>query len=155
MLYFITVCRSYKPFSGSGLCLTCGNCEPGFRRVSCGGASGGSCVGIECEVLPDVEHASVITTNAGLYPSTATYSCDEGYELYNSGHRILLCEIDGSWDGHVPRCIGVACTALSILNGVVVPSGTIRHPNSAGMLFCPFYSIIPSSRIIISCSKRT
>ena len=41
----------------------------------------------------------------GLTPgSTATYSCDMGYEL-SGGNGSLVCEDDGTWDGPAPTCV--------------------------------------------------
>jgi len=34
--------------------------------------------------------------------STATYKCDDGYELF--GSSIRLCSNDGKWSGDLPYC---------------------------------------------------
>ena len=40
----------------------------------------------------------------GLTPgSTATYSCDKGYELSGSGP--LACQANGLWNGTGPTCM--------------------------------------------------
>ena len=47
---------------------------------------------------------NVMLCYTGLTPgSTATYSCDEGYELSGSGQ--LVCQDDGTWDGPAPTCV--------------------------------------------------
>eukprot|EP00043_Microstomoeca_roanoka_P000945 m.30101 g.30101 ORF g.30101 m.30101 type:complete len:2800 (-) comp10579_c1_seq1:225-8624(-) len=121
----------YKTAQDTSACLACPACSDGFTRIGCQGASLGSCVGNQCALPPSIVHASVQTSNSGVYPSTATYTCLTGYELSNSNQRTLTCQTDGSWSGTLPSCVGVPCPSLSLDLGTVSPSGPIQYPNTA------------------------
>ena len=55
---------------------------------------------VTCPDLPPPNNGQVeFTTNIG---DTATYTCDEGYEL--SGEVTRLCLPDGVWNGSEPTC---------------------------------------------------
>ena len=57
----------------------------------------------EEEITASISNGMLCYT--GLTPgSTATYSCDEGYEL-NGGNRSLVCQDDGTWDGPSLTCV--------------------------------------------------
>ena len=53
----------------------------------------------ECEVLSNPANGQV-----NIIDSTATYTCDSGYELIGDDTR--TCE-DGVWTGEEPTCIGI------------------------------------------------
>ena len=56
----------------------------------------------EEEITASISNGTLCYT--GLTPgSTATYSCDNGYELNGSGS--LVCQDDGTWDGLAPTCV--------------------------------------------------
>ena len=95
------------------------SCEPGYSFSSSSTASSrvcqpdGSwsgvaptCSGVTCAPLGTlaIDHGEVATTNSGVYPSTATYTCSAGYELVGSSAR--SCQTDGSWGGTAPSCRG-------------------------------------------------
>jgi hypothetical protein len=83
-----------------------------------------------CETLPPISQGVVTTSNSGNFPSTASYSCDPGYELLGSPTR--TCNPDGSWDGTAPTCAGLACDALaSPANGTVSTSNGGTYPSTA------------------------
>jgi hypothetical protein len=54
-----------------------------------------------CPELPSVSNGAV--SSASREPgATATYSCDQGYDL--SGPRTRTCGQDGKWSGQEPSC---------------------------------------------------
>eukprot|EP00043_Microstomoeca_roanoka_P020267 m.242728 g.242728 ORF g.242728 m.242728 type:complete len:3263 (+) comp17138_c0_seq1:1001-10789(+) len=126
-------CKSgyYKTRQDASACLRCASCPAGYTRVGCGGSNPGSCVGRQCSTPPSVSHATVRTSNNGAYPSTATYTCQAGYQLADSKANKLTCTTDGSWSGTTPRCIGVPCPTLSLNHGAISPSGLVRYPTTA------------------------
>ena len=57
----------------------------------------------EGEMTASISNGTLCYT--GLTPgSTATYSCDKGYEL-SEGNGPLVCQDDGTWDGPAPTCV--------------------------------------------------
>ena len=58
---------------------------------------------IQCDALSDPANGTVSITGTGV-GDTATYSCDEGYELSGSG--TLTCQLNGEWSGSPPTCEG-------------------------------------------------
>ena len=55
-----------------------------------------------CEVLQNLTNGQVSMTGQSI-GSTATYTCDSGYELI--GDDTMTCE-NGVWSGQEPMCIG-------------------------------------------------
>ena len=103
----------FKAGNDTSACIACQPCPQGYERVGCGGASAGVCRGLPCSAVPAVAHASSTTTNAALYPSNATYTCDSGYELANASISTLSCGSDLLWAGALPECVRVACGGLT------------------------------------------
>lgn len=128
--------RKYKSTTGNEPCTTCQSCSLGFTLEGCKDDSPGLCIGITCQSPPDIDYATTHVSNSGIFPSKVTYSCIPGYELSNSNVYSLQCAVDGTWSGISPKCIGVPCPSLSIEHGSVSPSGTIRHPSTAGICKC-------------------
>ena len=56
-------------------------------------------IGRECEVLSYPANGQVT-----IIGSTATYTCDSGYELIGDDTRTC---VDGVWTGEEPTCIGI------------------------------------------------
>jgi hypothetical protein len=61
-----------------------------------------SAVTVTCDTLTDPAHGSVSVDNGGIFPSTATYTCDRGYALTATATR--SCGNDGHWSGAAPTC---------------------------------------------------
>lgn len=57
---------------------------------------------VRCQALTDPTYGAVTTTNGGIYPSTATYTCATGFDMVGAGTR--MCAADGSWPGDAPTC---------------------------------------------------
>ena len=57
----------------------------------------------DCGDLDDIDNGEV-SFNATTEGSTATYSCDAGYEL--NGDTTRTCLADGTWSGTEPQCQG-------------------------------------------------
>ncbi len=67
---------------------------------------------IECAPLASpangrVTYSKYNKDGLALYPSTATYTCDENYVLTGMGpNTIVSCGTDGQWtDANTPNCI--------------------------------------------------
>ena len=58
---------------------------------------------ILCEELQNPTNGQVFMTGQSI-GSTATYTCDSGYELIGDDRR--TCE-DGEWTGQEPTCVGI------------------------------------------------
>jgi hypothetical protein len=61
-----------------------------------------SAVTVTCDTLAAPAHGSVNVDNGGIFPSTATYTCDRGYAIAPSATR--TCGNDGHWSGAAPTC---------------------------------------------------
>ena len=55
---------------------------------------------VDCGPLPSPDNGNITKTGT-LIGSTATYTCDSGYERVDSD--ILVCRGDGTWSGS-PLC---------------------------------------------------
>jgi CUB/sushi domain-containing protein len=54
--------------------------------------------------------------------STATYTCNDNYQLMGASTR--MCQPDGTWSGEEPMCIEIECPTLDdIPNGSVDITG--------------------------------
>ncbi len=104
---------------------------PATRTCQTDGAWDGAdptCDPVPCDALSAPSHGAVSTSNENLYPSTATYACDPGYDRVGSETR--TCGTDGTWSDSAPTCEPITCTALSapdngsidVLNAGVFPS---------------------------------
>ena len=58
---------------------------------------------VDCGQLPDPTNGLVTLTGAVL-GSTATYSCDTGFNLV--GSTLRTCQANGLWSGSAPTCEG-------------------------------------------------
>ena len=61
-------------------------------------------VAIQCDALSDPDNGAVSVTGTGV-GDTATYTCDDGYELVGSSTR--TCQPNGEWSGSPPTCEGI------------------------------------------------
>ena len=55
----------------------------------------------DCGDAPGISHGEV-TLGSSTFGSTATYSCDSGYELKGSSTR--TCGSNGQWSNEAPTC---------------------------------------------------
>ena len=58
---------------------------------------------VQCPPLSDPENGAVSITGTGV-GDTATYTCNNGYEISGSDTRI--CRLNGEWSGSPPTCEG-------------------------------------------------
>ena len=58
---------------------------------------------VDCGGLSSPQNGQVILTNT-TFGSTATYQCDEGFNLIGDMQRI--CQSNGVWSGNEPTCEG-------------------------------------------------
>ena len=56
---------------------------------------------IQCDALSDPDNGAVSVTGTGI-GDTATYTCDDGYELIGSSTR--TCQSNGEWSDAPPIC---------------------------------------------------
>ena len=107
------------------------SCSEGYRlqgdsSITCqaSGYWGGEipvCDLVTCSEPDSISHGSV--TAAGYdFNNTATYSCDEGYEL--NGQAVATCTGSGAWSSEERECVLVQCQSLPdiIPNGRLVDS---------------------------------
>lgn len=78
-------------------------------------------VPMDCGPLRNPDNGRVDTRNGTLTGSSATYTCDAGYEL-SGGNPSRMCGRDGVWSGSQPECTGETVTAaIDQLHGVQLP----------------------------------
>jgi hypothetical protein len=87
----------------ASVCSTNAACGTGFDCLCNAGFTGNglTCTGITCDTLFAPANGTVGVTNGGLYPSTATYSCNTGFAAVNPTRT---CNTDGTWSGTAPSC---------------------------------------------------
>ena len=82
-----------------------------------------SAIEVTCEDIPDPDNGQIVfdtdTTSPFDLETTATYSCDAGFELQN-GDTVRTCEGDGTtetgtWSGMAPVCVGEWTELLPLL----------------------------------------
>ena len=61
-------------------------------------------------MLQDPANGMVTTTSRRLSGSTATYTCDSGFELLDEipGSDVSTCQPDGTWSGFQFLCVGMS-----------------------------------------------
>ena len=59
---------------------------------------------VDCGGLSNPE-SGVITMSGTIFNSTATYSCNDGYNLV--GDTTRTCLASGSWSDTAPTCTGI------------------------------------------------
>ena len=57
----------------------------------------------DCGELSDPENG-VVTYASTVYLSQARYSCNEGYELSQTGSILRICRANGQWTSFPPQC---------------------------------------------------
>ena len=67
---------------------------------------------INCDQLFDPDNGDVELTDV-TEGSTATYTCDEGFDL--SGDKFRTCQSNGQWSGSEPICEGIQHVTIVIL----------------------------------------
>ena len=58
---------------------------------------------VDCGGLPPLPNGLMVI-NDTTFNSTASYSCDTGYELV--GNTTRICQANGNWSGDQPSCLG-------------------------------------------------
>lgn len=90
-----SACDTNATCSGTFDC----TCNSGFTGdgLTCSAASGA------CDPLSNPANGTVMVSNSGMFPSTATYACNTGFAALTSLTR--TCNMDGSWTGAEPACL--------------------------------------------------
>ena len=57
-----------------------------------------------CEKLEAPENGEILIPESPVSGDTATYKCDNGFELM--GSEVVTCESNSEWSGVIPTCIG-------------------------------------------------
>lgn len=98
------------------------NCRPGYRRspgsinvITCldnytWSTPSQFCVPRSCGHPQDADNGEFEATNAFLFGSRVTYTCNDGYRLASRRHY-RDCQADGTWSNAVPQCEVVLCPA--------------------------------------------
>jgi CUB/sushi domain-containing protein len=86
-----------------------------------------ACEANACPGLAPPANGQVVLSNGGLFPSVATYSCDEGYEQAG-GDRTRDCVFAESWDRVAMTCQGVLCTLPQTLVSGRASASSVRYP---------------------------
>jgi CUB/sushi domain-containing protein len=116
------------------------SCDPGYGIV--GGASrmcqadgtwSGSaptCAPGDCASLTAPANGTVQTPSGTTLGATATYGCNDGYNLVGGATR--TCQASGDWSGSAPTCQIVSCSSLSNpANGTVSTAGGTTYGQTA------------------------
>ena len=63
----------------------------------------------QCPALQSPTDGMVTTNSRRLSGSTATYTCNSGFELLDltPGSDMRTCQLDGTWSGSEAQCIGI------------------------------------------------
>jgi len=104
-----------------------------------------SCVPVECK-KPSAPAAGKVRITSSFFPSNATYTCSEGYNLKGSAMR--RCTKTGKWEGEAPVCEGVPCRLpRTIENGNVVTTSEVYPSKAVYGCFPGFKLSSPAPRI--------
>jgi len=89
-----------------------------------------TCESRTCDTLAAPKYGRVKTTNDGSFPSTASYKCNNGFEISSTKPR--QCLPNGKWSRKAPRCLGAACEPLERpRKGSVKVTNEGRFPSKA------------------------
>ena len=64
------------------------------------------CIAADCDRLDNPANGTVVLTGTSM-GDTATYSCNNGYEL--EGNRQRMCQMNRQWSGSEPSCRRELC----------------------------------------------
>jgi len=110
-----------------------------------------TCTGVPCTPLTDPNNGRVLTTNGGLYPSNATYTCNSGYSPDITSAK---CQTSGFWTpSTAATCTGIPCkndTTFYVASaGTLYPTVTNgqRYPSTATYTCQAGYSISTAQRV--------
>ena len=71
----------------------------------------------DCGPLVDPHNGVVEFSPGTLQGSTATYTCDLGYNI-TSGDHVRTCQANEVWSGTEPICESMMCNETYVANGV-------------------------------------
>ena len=71
----------------------------------------------DCGPLVDPHNGVVEFSSGTLQGSTATYTCDLGYNI-TSGDHVRTCQANEVWSGTEPICESMMCNETYVANGV-------------------------------------
>ena len=82
------------------------------------------CIAADCDPLDDPANGTVVLTGTSM-GDTATYSCNNGYEL--EGNRQRMCQMNRQWSGSEPSCRCKLCEGhYRPFTGVEIPHCTLQ-----------------------------
>ena len=106
------------------------------------------CVKFSCDAIPSPNMGSIVYTNGRIFPSTATYTCAEGYGMtakpsssavtISSGTYVLDCtqtgwaDPAGQIDLDTPTCIRRLCPQFTLGVPIVASNATGNATNATG-----------------------
>ncbi|XP_064386420.1 receptor-type tyrosine-protein phosphatase kappa-like [Halichondria panicea] len=99
-----------------------------------------TCAPVDCGPLT-VPNGQVNTTSGTTFMNTATYTCDDGYNLNRVSDR--TCQANGTWSLTAPTCDPVDCGSLNnTANGSVDTSSGTTFMMTATYTCNPGYNIV-------------
>ncbi|XP_013383226.1 sushi, von Willebrand factor type A, EGF and pentraxin domain-containing protein 1 [Lingula anatina] len=98
----------------------------------------------DCEIPPFIPNGSVEWTGTATF-SSATYSCDVGYELKGTGTR--RCQVYSEWDGEAPRCEKVSCGFPGMIPNGYIAGSWYTYGNFAQYVCVHRYKLVGNATI--------
>ncbi|CAG2214236.1 CSMD [Mytilus edulis] len=101
-----------------------------YQQCLCTGGHTGQCCdeGIVCPAF-DVVNGLVSVTDGVNYGSTATVSCNTGYNL--NGNSTAICGGGGVWSAPKPECERIVCPAFDVVNGAISVTDGVNYGSTA------------------------
>jgi len=113
-----------------------------------------TCLGRSCEVLSSPSNGAVTRSNSGLFPSTATYTCDIGYERLAGDVSRSCVGASGNYGGAAMTCQGKVCQPLTApSNGAMSVAASVRYPATVEYTCEPGYELTGTASA--SCGTNT
>lgn len=105
-----------------------------------------SCRPSPCPDAPSIKNGYVIASS-NFFPSTATYSCKQGYKLASLGQSQLTCTPQSTWAGTKPKCVGVDVKTPPKIKASLVTVSSQNYPAVATYSCKPGYKLVGKATV--------